>query len=192
MSKLIYFATVSLDGYIARPDGSLDWAAIDEEFHTFVNARHEHLGAYLYGRRMYELMVAAWPSADADPAAPPYVAAFAEIWRRVPKVVFSQTLDRVDWNARLVKSDAMAEIVRLKAAPGGDLMIGGVTLAAAVHQRGLVDEYQLFVMPVVLGRGLRLFPEVDRQVDLALAESRVFTSGAVFLRYARLQGGEHV
>ncbi len=101
MRKPIYFAMISLDGYIARPDGSLDWVIADEQLHRFINDRQAALGGYVYGRRMYELMAAAWPPLDEDPTAPDYIADFARLWQAKPKIVFSQSLQHVEWNARL-------------------------------------------------------------------------------------------
>src|SRR5512147_2524110 len=150
MRKLVYSMSVSLDGFVETRDRSLDWVIIDEEIHTFFNEEARQHGAFLYGRRLYELMAAFWPTADHDPSAPAYVAEFARIWRDKPKIVFSQTLDRVEWNSRLVKTDVAEEIRRLKAQPGQDLEISGPTIAASIMPLGLIDEYQLVVNPVVL------------------------------------------
>src|SRR5512144_1980453 len=137
MRKLIYFSMVSLDGFIARADGALDWVIIDEELHKYVNDQQRELGAYLYGRRMYELMADFWPTGDADPSAPDYVAAFARIWREMPKIVFSKTLDDVGWNSSLVRGDVSGQIGRLKAEPGKDLEVGGAWLTGSLMQLGL-------------------------------------------------------
>ncbi len=192
MRKLIYFSMISLDGFIARPNGDLDWVIVDEEVHKYVNRQQAALGAYLYGRRMYELMADFWPTADEDPSAPQYIAEFAGIWREMPKVVFSRTLEHVDWNARLVQGDAAEEIGKLKAEPGRPLEVGGADLAGTVMQLDLVDEYHLFVNPVILGTGIRPFPSVDRSTNLTLVETRSFTSGVVFLRYERAGAGQGV
>ncbi len=192
MRKLIYFSMVSLDGFIARPNGDLDWVIIDEELHRYVNEQQAALGAYLYGRRMYDLMAAYWPRLDGDPSAPGYIADFAAIWKRMPKVVFSQTLERVEWNARLVRGHPAEEIAKLKAEPGNDLEVGGAALAGTLIGHGLVDEYQLFVNPVVLGSGIRLFPPLERTIDLQLLDTRSFSSGVIYLRYGRASEGQHV
>lgn len=185
MRKLVYFSMVSLDGFVARPNGDLDWVMVDEEVHTFVNERQAELGGYLYGRRMYELMADYWPTADQDPSAPGYITEFSRIWKKMPKVVFSRTLEHVAWNSRLVKGDVGEEIARLKAEPGKHLEVGGAELAGTVMRLGLVDEYELFVNPVVLGSGIRAFPSLDHSTDLKLVETRTFGSGVVFLRYER-------
>ncbi len=192
MRKLIYFSMVSLDGFIARPNGDLDWVFIDEELHRYVNEQQRMLGAYLYGRRMYDLMAADWPRLAGDPSAPGYIAEFAAIWKRMPKVVFSQTLERVEWNARLVRGHPAEEVAKLKAEPGNDLEVGGAGLAGTLIGRGLVDEYQLFVNPVVLGSGIRLFPPLERTIDLQLLDTRSFGSGVIYLRYGRAGEGQHV
>ncbi len=185
MRKVIYFAMMSLDGFVARPDGDLDWVIVDEELHRYINDQQERLGGYLYGRRMYDLMAAAWPPLGDDPSAPDYIADFARIWKRMPKVVFSKTLEQVQWNARLERGDAAEQVAKLKAEPGKDLEVGGVALARSLIARGLVDEYQLFLNPVLLGSGLRPFPALDRSLYLKLVETRQFHSGVVFLHYSR-------
>jgi dihydrofolate reductase len=133
---------------------------------------------------MYELMADYWPNAHGDPDATPAMLEFAEIWRARPKVVFSRTLGAVDHGARLVRDDAVAEVSRLKQ-DEGDLDVGGPTLASSLIAAGLVDEYRLFVHPVVLGRGTRFFPPLETAADLRLLESRTFSTGVVLLRYER-------
>ncbi len=185
MRKVIYSMMVSLDGYVERTDRSLDWAIVDEEIHTFANDQASEMGAFLYGRRLYEVMAGYWPTADADPAAPAFVLDFARIWMSKPKVVFSRTLDGVDWNSRLVRTDLAGEITKLKGEPGGDLELGGPNLAGQVIRLGLVDEYRLIVNPVVLGGGTPFFSAVDSPISLRLLEARTFRSGVVYLRYER-------
>ena len=113
------------------------------------------MGTFLYGRRLYELMAGYWPTADRNPAAHPVEVEFAHIWKEKPKIVFSRTLDRVKWNARLVREVIADEIIRLKAEPGDELEVGGPTLAATFMRLGLIDEYRPIVHPVVLGCGYR-------------------------------------
>ena len=185
MSRLIYSMMVSLDGFVARPNGDLDWVTVDEELHTFANDQAREHGAFLYGRRLYELMAAYWPTADRNPATPPVEVEFARIWKEKPKLVFSKTLNRVDWNSRLVRDVVADEIAGLKAESGGDLELGGPTLAASFIQLGLIDEYQPIVHPVVLGRGIPYFPPLETAIDLQLVETRRFASGVVYLRYRR-------
>ena len=185
MRQVVYSMMVSIDGYIATPDGGLDWAIITEELHTFVNDRESNIDTHLYGRRMYETMAAYWPTGDQVPGALDFEIEFARIWRAMSKVVFSTTLDRVDWNARLVRDDIAGEIARLKATPGKNMGLGGAGIAAAFMQLDLIDACQMYVHPVVLGRGIPMFPERDCRINMRLVETRSFESGVVFLHYQR-------
>jgi len=185
MAKLIYSMFVSLDGFIETPSRDLDWHVIDEELHRFANDQARETGVFLYGRRLYEVMAAYWPTADADPSNPDFIVEYARIWKETPKVVFSKILEKVDWNSRLVRDDAAGEIARLKAQPGKDLSIGGPTLAATAIRLGLVDEFRPFVHPVVIGAGRPFLPVWDGRVRLRLLETRRFGSGVVYLRYDR-------
>ncbi len=182
MRKLIYFSMASLDGFIERPNGSLDWQIIDEELHLFVNNQAREVGASLYGRRMYELMMAYWPTAD-TPSNPAFISEFAQIWKQMPKIVFSRTLDRVEGNARLIKGDPVAEVARLKEQPGKNLEVGGAKLAQALMGAGLIDEYQIYIHPIILGTGTPMFPGATESCKLKLVETHTFKSGVVFLRY---------
>lgn len=183
MGRLIYSMSVSLDGFVATQSRSLDWVMVDDELHAFFNAEARAMSAFLYGRRMYELMVGYWPIADSDPAATPPMLEFARIWSDKPKIVFSKSLSRVEWNSRLVGDDAVGEVVRLKERPGFDMDVGGPTTAAALIQAGLVDEYRLYVHPLLLGAGTPFFPPLDERIGLKLVETRTFDSGVVYLRY---------
>lgn len=183
MRKLIYSFNVSLDGYIADRDGDLSWGRPDTELHQAHNDMAREAGTFIYGRRMYELMAAYWPTADTDPEVEPVVADFARVWRETPKVVFSSTLDEVGHNSRLVTGDLGTELTRLKALDGGDLMIGGAQLAAGAIRVGLVDEYRMFVHPIVLGGGRPYFPTLDAPIPLRLAETRRFDSGVIMLTH---------
>ena len=187
MGKLIYSLSVSLDGFAESSSHSLDWAEIDEELHTFFNDQSREMSASLYGRRMYELMFGYWPTASADPAAAPAEVEFAGIWKRIPRIVFSTTLDQVDPGSRLVRSDAAEEVARLKAQPG-DMDVGGPTLASTLMRAGLIDEYRLFVHPIILGAGTPFFTALDARVPLKLLETRTFGSGVVYLRYETAGG----
>jgi dihydrofolate reductase len=185
MRKLIYSMSVSLDGFIAGPGGEFDWSAPDAELHRFHNARVRELGAHFLGRRLYEVM-RYWDTAEATAADDEIVREFADIWQALPKVVFSTTLDRVEGNARLATGDVAEEVARLKAEPGKDLAVGGAGLASALVARGLVDEFQPFVYPVVVGGGTPYFPALEQRVDLELVETRTFGSRVVYLRYRRI------
>jgi dihydrofolate reductase len=183
MGRLIYSMAVSLDGFVETPSRSLDWVQVDEELHTVFNDEAREMSAFIYGRRMYELMTDYWPTAETDPSATPAMVDFARIWRDKPKVVLSTTLEHVDWNSRLVRRDAVAEVARLKAEPGFDMDVGGPTTAAPLLEAGLIDEIHLFVQPVILGAGTSFFPPLVDRIGVKLIETRTFGSGVVYLRY---------
>jgi dihydrofolate reductase len=182
MRKVIYSMGVSLDGFIAGPGGEIDWSAPDEELHRFHNQQTRELGAHLCGRRLYETMVY-WETADKNPSATEYELEFARIWQNLPKIVFSNTLERVEGNARLATDGVAEEVAKLKEEPGEDLAVGGAGLASTFARLGLIDEYRLFVSPVVLGAGTRFFPALDERINLELVETRTFGSRVVYLRY---------
>ena len=131
-----------------------------------------------------------WPPVDADPAAPGYALEFARIWKDKPKIVFSKTLERVEWNSRLVRDKVGEEIARLKAQPGQDMEVSGPTIAASLMRLGLIDEYRPVVHPVVLGRGTPCFPALDSAIKLRLVETRRFGTGVVYLCYQRSEEGQ--
>jgi dihydrofolate reductase len=182
MRKLIYSMGVSLDGFIAGPDGEIDWSAPDEELHRFHNQQVREAGAQLCGRRLYEEMLY-WETAEENPSAPEHVLEFARIWRDTPKIVFSRTLEQVEGDYRLVRDNAAEEVARLKEEPGRDLAVGGAGLASTLIKAGLIDEYKLFVSPVVLGGGTPYFPALDERIDLELVETRTFGSRVTYIRY---------
>jgi dihydrofolate reductase len=185
MRKLIYSMTMSLDGFIADPNGEIDWSAPDEELHRFHNQRVREVGAQLCGRRLYEVMLY-WETAEENPTASDYELEFARIWKAIPKIVFSKTLKEVEGNARLARDDVAGEVARLKEEPGKDLAVGGAGLASTLIELGLVDEYQVFVSPVVLGGGTPYFPPLEKAINLELVETRTFRAPAVYLRYRRV------
>ena len=183
MAKLIYSFIMSLDGYVADRDGRFDWGEPDEEVHTFVNGLQRGIGTYLFGRRLYEVMVA-WEDPSAFAQEPPYIQDFAELWKAADKVVFSRTLDRPSSERTRIEREFDADAVRqLKADAGQDLAVGGPELAASAIRTGLVDEFQMFVSPVAVGGGKKYLPD-DVRLRLELLEERRFGNGVVFLRYA--------
>jgi dihydrofolate reductase len=184
MRKLIYSMGVSLDGFIAAPDGGIDWSAPDEELHRFHNEQTREIGVHLCGRRLYEVMVY-WETVEQNPAATDFELEFAAIWQELPKIVFSTTLESVEGNATLVPEFVPEELVKLKQQPGKDLAVGGAGLAAALARLGLIDEYRLFVNSIVLGGGTPYFPALDERIELELLETRTFGSRVVYLRYQR-------
>jgi len=182
MGRLIYAAIASLDGYTADADGRFDWAAPDVEVHGFVNDLERPVGTYLYGRRMYETM-AAWET-DPELAEGSAISRdFARIWRAADKIVYSTTLQSAGTERTRLERFFDAESVRrLKESTDADLTIGGPTLAAHAIRAGLVDEWQLFVTPIIVGGGLGWLPDGVR-VGLDLVDHRRFAGGTTFLRY---------
>lgn len=183
MGKLVYLMNVSLDGYVETPDRSLDWAGVDEEIHRWFNDRSRETDAFLYGRRLYEVMNAFWPTAESLPSAPDYILDFARVWNATQKIVFSTSLARVDGNSRLVSGDVGDVLARVRTEFPGELSVAGPTLAAQFIRRGLIDEYRVVVHPVILGAGLPFFPRLETPVGLRLTETRQFASGAMYLAY---------
>ena len=186
MRKVIYALNVSLDGFIEDVRGSLDWSVPDEELHEHFNEKDRSYDLFLYGRRLYENMAAFWPTAEEIPDAPAYVLDYARIWKNKPKVVFSKTLNRVDWNSRLVRENIADEVNKLKSQPGGEMCVAGAEIASVFSQLGLIDEYQLYIHPVILGGGKPMFGPLEDKIGLALIETYTFGPGVVLLRYQRI------
>ena len=184
MRKLIYSMTVSLDGYIAAADGAIDWSVPDEELFRFHTQHVQEIGVQVCGRRLYETMVY-WETAEESPLLAEHVK-FAQIWKALPKVVFSTTLQSVVGNTRLARDGVGEEVSRLKEQPGKDIAVGGAGLARACMNLGLIDEWRLFVSPVLLGGGTPYFPALDERINLELVETKTFGSRVVYLRYRRV------
>ena len=181
MANLIYSAIGSLDGYVADEQGKFDWAAPDEEVHTFVNNLARPVGTFVLGRRMYDVL-AYWDDPPALDQQPSVIQEFTEIWKSADKVVYSRTLEAAQTARTRIERDFDAEAVRqLKAESDRDLAVGGPDLAAQAIRAGLVDEYQLYLTPVLVGGGTRSLPR-DLRIDLDLVEERWFRNGTVFLR----------
>jgi dihydrofolate reductase len=182
MAKLFYSSIMSLDGYVADKDGKFDWAAPDEEVHTYINDLERPIGTHLYGRRMYETMVV-WETMPAEPEEPPVTLDYAAIWRAADKIVYSTTLATVSSARTRIEREFDVDAVRsMKVSATRDLSIGGPGLAAQAILAGLVDEYDLFVTPVLVGGGTRALPNEVR-LDLELREERRFGNGVVHLHY---------
>lgn len=183
MTSLIYSMSVSLDGHIAGPDGAIDWAVPDEELMRFHNEQTRELAGHLSGRRLYEDMLG-WETAE-QTRTNPLELEFARLWKALPKVVFSTRLTSVEGNARLASRDLADEVAELKSQPGDDMVsVGGARLAASLAENDLLDEYRLFVNPVLLGSGTPYFPALPKRLDLELIETRTF-SQVIYLRYRR-------
>ena len=181
-ARLIYSAIASLDGYVADERGSFDWAAPDEEVHAFVNDLERPVGTYLYGRRMYEVMVG-WETANTGPNQPPAMRDYARIWQAADKIVYSRTLETVSSARTRIERDFDPETIRrMKAGAERDITIGGPELAAQAIKAGLVDEFQLFLTPIVVGGGTRSLPDKVR-LNFELLDERRFVSGVVYLHY---------
>ena len=182
MARLTYSAIASLDGYVEDAQGHFDWAAPDEEVHSFVNDLERPVGTYLYGRRMYETMLY-WDTAPSDGTVPVFLREFTEMWRAAEKVVYSRTLESaLSARTRVERSFDPEAVRRLKATTTHDLTVGGADLAGQAIRAGLIDEFQLFVVPVVVGGGKPWLPKGLR-LRLELLGSRRFAGGVVFLRY---------
>ena len=183
MRKLIWMMSASVDGYMEGPNREIDWHTVDDELFAHLSGWLTKTGGLLEGRVTYELLAEHWPTADQDPDATPAVIEFARFWREVPKVVYSRSLERADWNATVARDVVAAEVLALKSQPGGDLVVGGAELASEFVRQGLIDEYRLYVHPVLLGRGTPMLRPTDANLALRLVESRVFGNGVVMLRY---------
>jgi dihydrofolate reductase len=182
MANLIYSAIASLDGFTADSNGNFDWAAPDEELHTFVNDLERPVGTYLYGRRMYETMVY-WETASTGDDQPAAVRDYARIWQAADKVVYSSTLDAVSSARTRIERKFDPDAVRqLKTVAGRDITVGGPGLAAQALAAGLVDECHLFLNPVAVGGGTRALP-AGLHLELELLDERRFGNGVVYLRY---------
>ena len=183
MRRVTCAMSVSLDGYVAGPDGSFDWTPPDEEIFRFATDEVRGAGVHLLGRRLYQAM-SVWETAEWDPQLAFPVHEFAQLWRALPKVVFSTTLASVEGNARLASGSVADEIARWRAEPGvGDIAIGGATLAAEAAAADLIDEYRIRVHPVLVGGGIPFFLRQERRVELELVETRTFGGGVVFLHH---------
>ena len=182
MARLIYSAIASLDGYVADEDGKFDWAEPDEEVHTFVNDLERPIGTYLYGRRLYDVMVN-WESPPRLADEPQHIQDFAALWQAAEKIVYSRKLETVSSARTRIEREFDPEGVRrLKASAHSDILIGGPELTAEAFKSGLVDELHLFVAPAVVGGGTRALPDQVR-LKLELVDERRFGNGTVHLRY---------
>jgi dihydrofolate reductase len=182
VAKLIYSAITSLDGYVADEDGNFDWAEPDEDVHTFVNDLERPVGTYLYGRRMYGVMVF-WETALTLADQPAFMKDYAEIWQAADKIVYSRTLKSVSSARTHIERDFDPEAVRqMKARAERDISVGGPQLAAQAIKAGLVDEYHQLVTPVIVGGGNQFLPDNVR-VELQLLDERRLSKGVVHLHY---------
>ena len=184
MCKIIYRINVSLNGLIEMPGDRPDWVIADEELFRYSNNLERQVGGYLWGRGMYENNRALWANAGTQ-SKPAYVAESMQIRKQIPAIVFSSMLERIEGNARLERGDPVAVVTHLKEQPGPDLSVGGVQLASTLMQAGLVDEFHIFIQPILLGAGRPIYPAMNEAVRLKLVETHTFHTGIVYLRYQR-------
>lgn len=179
MRKVLIFMMVTLDGFFEGPNGEIDWHNVDDEFNDFAIGQIHSVDTLVFGRRTYEMMASYWPTSAARTNDP----IVAGLMNQTPKIVFSNTLSKVEWeNTRLVKGDIARELARIKDQPGKDLIIfGSSNLAVTLARQGLIDEFRIMVNPVLLGGGHSLFEGL--KLDLALMKTRSFTNGNVLLYY---------
>jgi dihydrofolate reductase len=183
MCKIIYRTHVSLNGLIEMPGDPPDWVIVDEELFRYMTNLERQVGGYLWGRGMYENNQALRSTADTQ-SMKDYEVEYMQIWKQIPKIVFSSTpMDRVEGNAKLERSDPVEVVTRLKEQPGPDLSVGGVQLASALIRAGLVDEYHIFFQPIILGAGRPIYPATNEAIRLKLVETHTFHTGIVYLRY---------
>ncbi len=187
MRKLNFLVHTSIDGHIDGPNGEFDWPRMGPELSAYSHALNDQVDTFLYGRVVWDMMSSFWPHAESM-STDPHDLTFAPVWRETPKIVFSRTLEKADWNTRVISGDLADEVTTLKAAPGKDLLLtGGSQLAAALTALGLIDEYHVFVHPVSLGGGKPLFQPTGDRTKLRLVETGTFDSQVVLLRYQRAE-----
>lgn len=185
MRKLIVNTSVSLDGYFEGVGRDISWHRVDEELHAYFNDYLAPMSAFLDGRLNHELMASVWPDAAEDPDAEPLMREFGRIWVDKPKIMFSRTRDDTRWNTTVRREVDPAEIRALQAEPGGDMVVGGADLVDTFRRHDLVDEYRIFVHPVLVGAGTPYFRQADVLTSLELLETHTFGNGVVLLRYGR-------
>jgi dihydrofolate reductase len=181
MRKVIFFNLVSLDGYFEGPDRDINWHLVDDEFNEFAIQQTGEFGALLFGRVTYELMASYWPTEDAKRDD----TAVAELMNRLPKIVFSKTLKKVEWeNTRLVNNNFVEVVTKLKHESGKDIAIfGSSDLAVTLIEHGLIDELRIMVNPIFLGAGKPLLQGIKTKLSLKLLKTRTFKTGNVLLYY---------
>src|SRR5690625_314428 len=184
MRKVILSMLVSLDGYIEGPNHEQDWFTWDEEMETYMQNFIQTVDTFIYGRKSYEMMVDYWPHAASDPAWPNRDQEFVDTMNNYPKLVLSRTLNKVEWNATLIKSHIAEEISNIKKQSGKDLaLFAGAETAATLMKHNLIDEYRLIINPVILGKGKSLFNNLKEPLNLNLIKTQSFPSGIVILHY---------
>jgi dihydrofolate reductase len=184
-NRITVWMQVSLDGRTQGPNGEFDWPAIGGEVHAYFVDTLREAGMFIYGRRVYEMMAAYWPTADESPDSTPAQVQYSKIWKPMPKLVVSHSLDTTDWNTTVVRDVGEDVEQHVRKAGGDTYLFGGAETVSAFAARDLIDEYQMFVHPVVLGGGTPLFPTLPDRQKMTLIEARTFDDTIVGLRYAR-------
>ncbi|MFF5228291.1 dihydrofolate reductase family protein [Dactylosporangium sp. NPDC000521] len=183
MRKIIYWVHTSVDGFIDGPNGEFDWPTMGPELSAYSEVLDQRVDTLLFGRPVWEMMVGFWPTAESM-SDDPHVTAFAPFWRATPKVVFSRTFEGDAWTSRVIAGNLRDEVLALKAEPGADLLLtGGASLAAALTDHGLIDEYHVAVHPVVLGGGRRLFAEPKQRLNLRTVTSTLLDGAVTVTHY---------
>lgn len=184
MGGLTLWMQMSLDGFAEGPDNEVHWPIVDEELFESYLDRLRGVDLFLYGRKTYEIMAAFWPTADCDPAISEFYIDYARCWKKTPKVVFSRTLTHADWNTRIVSGDIATEIHDLKTRSDCDMILfGGAETASFFMHHDLIDEYRLFVHPLLLGSGTPLFGSTIETAGLELVDVVTFDSAVVQMHY---------
>ncbi|MGQ4619669.1 dihydrofolate reductase family protein [Nocardia sp. R7R-8] len=187
MGSVTLWMQMSLDGFVEGPDQEVHWPVVDEELCESFLDELRSADLFLYGRKTYEIMASFWPAADADPAISEFYVDFARCWKQTPKLVFSRTMAGAGWNTRVVREDLVAEITALRAQPGCDMVLfGGPETASAFMKHDLIDEYRLFVHPILLGGGIPLFPTPAVGSGLHLVDVMTFDSAVVQMHYQQM------
>ncbi|HUH98654.1 MAG TPA: dihydrofolate reductase family protein [Anaerolineales bacterium] len=184
MRKVIFAMSVSVDGFIETASGDINWTSPDPELQRHMIDRENIIDTHLYGRRLYETMVAYWPTADKNPSASRFDIEYARVWKEKRKIVFSKTLTQVGGSCQLFRGNISEEINKLKTQPGKDMFVGGPHLASTFMKLGLIDEYWLYVCPTILGSGKPMFADPGKRIDLKLIGTNSFGSGVVLLKLA--------
>lgn len=182
MGRITHFVHQSLDGYIEGPNGEFDWPVMDPELSAYSQSLTESADIFLYGRVVWEMMSGFWPRAE-EFSSDAHDLAFAPIWRKASKVVVSSTLREADWNTRVINTNVVEELTALKESGAHLLLFGGSALAGYLTEHRLIDEYQIFVHPVVLGGGKPVFRTPQQRLGLTLAGTRTFDDRVVLLRH---------
>jgi dihydrofolate reductase len=185
MRKIVLTMSVSLDGYIESPDQDISWHRVNQEMKDHFLEFLRPMSAFLSGRITWELMARFWPTADKDHPEDPFMVDFSGIWKSKPKILYSRTLEQAAWNTTLCREVDPVRIRALKAQEGGDMTVGGAVLAAEFMRHDLIDEYRVYVHPVLLGKGKPLFGPMEGRMDLTLAGTHRFGNGVVLSRYLR-------